>query len=157
MARLRVHACPNEGRSLFGIAGFTVSVSPQKQAASEALAGPVPFAGGIRFAEKLVLLTHDESLTEALASVVPPESLLVVADEAALASQLLSGHAGVVFIDVATHSQPAAALAQRLHVEFASTSSWSWPVTAPHKASWPPWSRMAPFIASYTSPCPHNA
>jgi TonB family protein len=96
-----------------------VSVSPQKQAASEALAGPVPFAGGIRFAEKLVLLTHDESLTEALASVVPPESLLVVADEAALASQLLLGHAGVVFIDVGTHSHPGATahLAQRLHIE----------------------------------------
>jgi protein TonB len=96
-----------------------VSVSPQKQAASEAHAGPVPFAGGVRFAEKLVLLTHDESLTEALASVVPPESLLVVADEAALGSQLLSGHAGVVFIDVGTHSHPGATaqLAQRLHVE----------------------------------------
>jgi TonB family protein len=98
-----------------------VSVSPQKQAASEALAGPGPFAGGIRFAEKLLLLTHDESLIEALASVVPPESLTVVADEAALAGQLLSGHAGVVFIDVgaAAHSQPGATaqLAQRLHIE----------------------------------------
>jgi TonB family protein len=100
---------------------MTVSVLPQKQAASEALAGPVPFAGGIRFAEKLVLLAHDDSLIEALASVVPPESLLVVADEAALATHLLSGDAGVVFIDVgaAGHSPPGATaqLAQRLHVE----------------------------------------
>jgi TonB family protein len=97
-----------------------VSVSPQKQAASEALAGLVPFAGGIRVAEKLVLLTHDESLSDALASVVAPESLLVVADEAALATHLLSGHAGVVFIDAATdpsHPGTTAQLAQRLHVE----------------------------------------
>ena len=98
-----------------------MSVSPQKQAASEALAGPEPFAGGIRIAEKLVLLTHDESLIEALASVVPPDSLLVVADEAALANHLLSGHAGVVFIDAsaAPHSHPGATaqLAQRLHLE----------------------------------------
>ncbi len=100
---------------------MTVSVSQQKQAASEALAGPVPFAGGIRIAEKLVLLASDASLIEALASVVPPESLTVVADEAALATHLLSGHAGVVFIDVdaAGRSQPAAIgqLVQRLHIE----------------------------------------
>ncbi|HTB68363.1 MAG TPA: TonB family protein [Steroidobacteraceae bacterium] len=108
------------GRSLSGTFN-TVSVSPQKQAASEALAGPGPFAGGLRIAERLLLLTHDESLIEALASVVPPESLTVVADEAALAGHLLSGHAGVVFIDVgaAAHSPPGATaqLAQRLHIE----------------------------------------
>jgi protein TonB len=100
---------------------MTVSVLPQKQAASEALAGPVPFAGGIRFAEKLVLLAHDESLIDALASIVPPDCLLVVADEAALATHLLSGDAGVVFIDAgaAAHSPPGATaqLAQRLHIE----------------------------------------
>jgi len=98
-----------------------VSVSPQKQAASEALAGAEPLAGGIRIAEKLVLLTHDESLIEALANAVPPDSLRVVADEAALASHLLSDHAGVVFIDVgaAAHSNPGATaqLAQHLHIE----------------------------------------
>jgi TonB family protein len=108
------------GRSLSGTF-ITVSVSPQKQAASEALAGPGPFAAGLRIAERLLLLTHDESLIEALASVVPPESLTVVADEAALAGHLLSGHAGVVFIDVgaAAHSPPGATaqLAQRLHME----------------------------------------
>jgi TonB family protein len=100
---------------------MTVSVLPQKQAASEALAGPAPLAGGIRFAEKLVLLAHDASLVDALASVVPPESLLVVSDEAALATHLLSGAAGVVFIDVgaAADSPPGATaqLAQRLHLE----------------------------------------
>jgi TonB family protein len=100
---------------------FTVSVSTQKQAASETLAGREPFAGGIRIAEKLVLLTHDESLIEALAKAVPPESLLVVAEEAALASHLLSGHAGVVFIDAGAeaHSRPGATaqLARRLHIE----------------------------------------
>jgi TonB family protein len=100
---------------------MTVSVAPQKQAASEALTGLVPFAGGIGVAEKLLLLTHDDSLVEALASVVPPESLIVVTDEAALANHLLSGQAGVVFIDVgaAAHSQPGATaqLARRLHIE----------------------------------------
>ena len=120
MVHLRVHTAPMRGRSLSGTFN-TVSVSPQKQAASEALAGPGPFAGGLRIAERLLLLTHDESLIEALASVVPPESLTVVADEAALAGHLLSGHAGVVFIDVgaAAHSPPGATaqLAQRLHME----------------------------------------
>jgi len=120
MVHLRVHTAPMRGRSLSGTFN-TVSVSPQKQAASEALAGPGPFAGGLRIAERLLLLTHDESLIEALASVVPPESLTVVADEAALAGHLLSGHAGVVFIDVgaAAHSPPGATaqLAQRLHIE----------------------------------------
>jgi protein TonB len=100
---------------------MTVSVSPQNLAASEALAGPGPFAGGTRIAEKLLLLTRDDSLTDALASVVPADSLTVVADEAALAGQLMSGHAGVVFIDVgaAAHSHPGATaqLAQRLHME----------------------------------------
>jgi TonB family protein len=101
--------------------GRLMSVSPQKQAASEALAGREPLAGGIRIAEKLVLLTHDESLIEALAKAVPPGSLLVVTDEVALAGQLLNGHAGVVFIDAAAaaHSHPGATaqLAQRLHIE----------------------------------------
>ena len=96
-----------------------MSVSPQKQAPSEALAGPAPFAAGTRIAEKLLLLTRDDSLIEALASVVPADSLTVVADEAALAGQLLRGHAGVVFIDVGTYSHPGATaqLAQRLHIE----------------------------------------
>jgi protein TonB len=97
-----------------------VSVSPQKQAASEALAGLAPFAGGVRVAEKLVLLTRDESLTDALASVVAAESLLVVTDEAVLATHLLSGLAGVVFIDAAmdqVHPGATALLTQRLHVE----------------------------------------
>src|SRR5580704_12961493 len=91
---------PPRGGAAYSGHPFTVSVSPQKQAASEALAGPVPFAGGIRLAEKLLLLTCDDSLIEALSSVVAAESLIVVADEAALAGQLLGGHAGVVFIDV---------------------------------------------------------
>jgi len=112
---------PPRGGAAYSGHPFTVSVSPQKQAASEALAGPVPFAGGIRLAEKLLLLTCDDSLIEALSSVVAAESLIVVADEAALAGQLLGGHAGVVFIDVgaAAHSHPGATaqLAQRLHLE----------------------------------------
>ncbi len=37
-------------------------------------------AGIVRLAESLVLLTHDESLTEALSSVVPNDSLIIVAD-----------------------------------------------------------------------------
>jgi TonB family protein len=91
---------------------------PQKHSSTEAPAGPAPPAGGVRLAENLVLLTRDESLIEALASVVPPESLIVVADEAALGNQLLHGHAGVAFIDTGVAQfQPGAAaqLAQRLH------------------------------------------
>jgi TonB family protein len=91
---------------------------PQKHSPSEAPAGPVPPAGGARLAENLVLLTRDESLSEALASVVAAETLIVVADEAALANQLMNGHVGVAFIDAGTgQSQPGvtAQLAQRLH------------------------------------------
>jgi TonB family protein len=91
---------------------------PQKHSSTEAPAGPVPPAGGARLAENLVLLTRDESLIEALASVVSADTLVVVADEAALASQLLNGHAGVAFIDAgAGQVQPGltAQLAQRLH------------------------------------------
>ncbi|HEY4338633.1 MAG TPA: TonB family protein [Steroidobacteraceae bacterium] len=97
----------------------SVSVSAQKQAASEALAGPVPFAGGIAFAEKLVLLTQDQSLVEALASVVTAESLIVVADETELAQHLMSADTGVAFIDAwAGHSPAATAqLAQKLHLQ----------------------------------------
>jgi TonB family protein len=73
--------------------------APHQNAALEALAGPVPPAGGTRFAEHLVLLAHDESLIEALAN------------------QLVSGYVGVVFIDAgAAHSPGATAqLTQRLH------------------------------------------
>jgi TonB family protein len=90
---------------------------PHQNPAQEALTGPVPPAGGTRFAEHLVLLAHDESLIEALASVVPGESLTVVSDAAALANQLVSGYVGVVFIDAgAAHSPGATAqLTQRLH------------------------------------------
>ena len=89
----------------------------QKNPALEALAGPVPPAGGTRVAEHLVLLAHDESLIEALVSVVPGESLTVVSDDAALANQLIGGHVGVVLIDAgAAHSSGATAqLTQRLH------------------------------------------
>jgi TonB family protein len=71
----------------------------------------------MRAAENLVLLAHDGSLIEALASVVPAESLAVVADDAALARQLLGGQVGVVFIDADTAHAPGttAQLAQRLH------------------------------------------
>jgi protein TonB len=78
----------------------------------------VPPAGGIRVGESLVLLSHDESLIEALVNVVPQGALTVVADEAALAHHLLSSNAGVVFIDAgAVNSRPgmAAQLTQRLH------------------------------------------
>jgi TonB family protein len=91
---------------------------PQKHSPTEAPAGPVPPAGGARLAETLVLLTRDESLIEALASVVAADTLMVVADEAALAHQLMNGHAGVAFIDAgAGQFQPGvtAQLAQRLH------------------------------------------
>jgi TonB family protein len=94
-----------------------VSVSPQKNAALEGPAGPIPPAGGTRVAEHLVLLAHDESLIDALISVVPGESLTVVADDAALAHHLIGGHVGVVLIDAgAAHSPGATALlTQRLH------------------------------------------
>jgi TonB family protein len=71
----------------------------------------------MRVAEHLVLLAHDESLIEALVSVVPGASLTVVSDDAALANQLIGGHVGVVFIDAgAAHSPGAMAqLTQRLH------------------------------------------
>jgi TonB family protein len=78
----------------------------------------VPPAGGIRVGDNLILLTHDESLIEALVHVVPPDCLTVVSDESALAHHLLSRHAGVVFIDAgALSSRPgmAAELTQRLH------------------------------------------
>src|ERR1700733_13711845 len=108
---------PWRGRSLSRTSTH-VSVEPQKHLISEAPAGPVPPAGGTRVGENLVLLTHDASLIEALVNVVPPGSLSVVADEAALAHPLLSGHAGVVFIDAgAVDSRPgmASQLSQRLH------------------------------------------
>jgi TonB family protein len=77
----------------------------------------MPPAGGTRVAEHLVLLAHDESLIDALVSVVPGESLTVVADDAALAHHLIGGHVGVVLIDAgAAHSPGATAqLTQRLH------------------------------------------
>ena len=91
--------------------------APHQNPSLEASAGPVPPAGGLRAAEKLVLLAHDESLIEALASVVPGESLTIVSDDAALAQHLIGGHVGVVFIDAgAAHSPGAMAqLTQRLH------------------------------------------
>jgi TonB family protein len=108
---------PWRGRSLSRTYTY-VSVAPQKHPPSEAPAGPMPPAGGLRVGERLVLLTHDASLIEALVTVVPQDSLTVVADEAALAHHLLSGNAGVVFIDAgAVNSRPgmAAQLTQRLH------------------------------------------
>ena len=98
-----------------------MSVAPQKDPISETPAGPVPPAGGARVAENLILLTHDESLIEALVHVVAQDSLTVVSDESALAHQLLSGHAGVVFIDTGAPQSPpgmAAELTQRLHQQF---------------------------------------
>jgi protein TonB len=91
--------------------------APHQNPSLEAPAGPVPPAGGARVAENLVLLAHDESLIEALASFVPGESLTIVSNDAALAHQLLSGHVGVVFIDAgAAHSPGAMAqLTRRLH------------------------------------------
>jgi TonB family protein len=94
-----------------------VSVAPQNHPVSEAPASSVPQAAGVR-AEKLVLLANDESLIEALVSVVPADSLTVVADEAALAGQLVGGQAGVAFIDCGSaDSQPGgtAQLTRRLH------------------------------------------
>ncbi len=108
---------PWRGRSLSRTYTY-VSVAPQKDPHSEAPAGPVAHAGGMRVGESLVLLTHDESLIEALVNVVPRDALTVVADEAALAHHLLSSNAGVVFIDAgAINSRPgmAAQLTQRLH------------------------------------------
>ena len=76
----------------------------------------MPVAGGARAAEHLVLLAHDDSLIQALTSVVPAQSLTVVANDAALAQQLLSGQVGVVFIDagVAHAAGATAQLVQRL-------------------------------------------
>ncbi len=97
-----------------------MSVSPQKHPDSQASAGRVPPAGKTRAAEKLVLLTLDESLREALANVVPHDCLTVVVDESALSQHLFSDHAGVAFIDAgALHPHVGAAihLAQRLHTQ----------------------------------------
>ncbi|HTC52113.1 MAG TPA: TonB family protein [Steroidobacteraceae bacterium] len=69
-------------------------------------------------AENLLLLTHDESLIEALTGVVAPGTLISVRDEAALAGQLMSVAAGVVFIDAgegAAQAALTAQLTQRLH------------------------------------------
>jgi protein TonB len=113
----RVHSCPSVGGEAFRGHPFTVSVAPQNHPVSEAPASSVPQAAGVR-AEKLVLLANDESLIEALVSVVPPDSLTVVADEAALAGQLVGGQAGVAFIDcLSADSQPGrtAQLTRRLH------------------------------------------
>jgi TonB family protein len=109
--------CLPSGGAAFRGRLYTVSVSPQKNAALEAPAGPTLPAGGARVAEHLVLLAHDESLIEALVSVVPGESLTVVSDAAALANHLIGGHVGVVLIDAgAAHSPGATAqLTQRLH------------------------------------------
>src|SRR5580698_5743110 len=67
---LRVHACPLlQGGAAFLGQPFTVSESAQKQPAPEAPAGLVPSAGAARMAETLLLLTHDDSLIEALSGV----------------------------------------------------------------------------------------
>jgi TonB family protein len=90
----------------------------QKHPESEASAGFMPPAAPPRAAENLVLLTQDASLTEVLASVVPADSLTVVADEASLANHLMIEPAGVVFIDAGTGPAQAAValqLTQRLH------------------------------------------
>ena len=97
-----------------------MSVSAQQQPAQQAPAGLVPSAGAARLPETLLLLTRDPSLIEALTGVVPEGSLVRVEDEAALAGQMLSGQAGVVFIDAGEGEDPAgrtAALAQRLHAQ----------------------------------------
>ena len=121
MFALRAHACPSDGAQPFQGHPFTVSASAQKHPASEAHSGPVSPAGGSRVAESLALLAHDETLIATLEGVIPAGSLTLVADEAALATQLLSGHTGVVLIDAgAIHPQPGAAsqLIQRLHQQF---------------------------------------
>jgi len=69
-------------------------------------------------AETLLLLTHDDSLIEALSGVVPSGCLSIVRDEIALANELMSGQAGVVFIDAGAGAAQAALtaqLTQRLH------------------------------------------
>ncbi len=95
-----------------------MSEPAQNQLAPEAPAGLVPSAGAARVAETLLLLTHDNSLIEALTGVVPQGCLALVRDEAALAAELMSGQAGVVFIDAgegAGQASMTAQLAQRLH------------------------------------------
>lgn len=95
-----------------------MSEPAQKHPALEALAGLVPSPGAARVAETLLLLTQDDSLIEALSGVVPNGSLTVVRDEMALANELLSGQAGVVFIDAGAGPAQAsltAQLTQRLH------------------------------------------
>jgi TonB family protein len=78
----------------------------------------VPPVGCAYVGEKLILLTHDASLIEALVNVVSQDCLTVVSEESALAHHLLSGYTGVVFIDAGVfNSRPgtAAQLIQRLH------------------------------------------
>jgi protein TonB len=109
---------PLQGGPVFLGQPFTVSDSAQNQPAAEAPAGLVPSAGAARMAETVLLLTHDDSLIEALSGVVAPRTLAIVADEAALAGQLMSAQAGVVFIDSGEGTAQAAVtaqLAQRLH------------------------------------------
>ncbi len=118
-----------------------MSVAPQNHPAPEAPAGPVPSAGGTRVGETLILLTHDESLIEALVNVVPKDALTVVADESALAHHLLSGYTGVVLHRCRGPSAPRPGtwprkLAQRLHHQLPDVVRWSPPpVMARHKAS----------------------
>jgi periplasmic protein TonB len=95
-----------------------VSESAQKHPAPEAPAGLVPSPGAARVAETLLLLTHDDSLIDALSGVVPTGCLSIVRDEMTLASELMSGQAGVVFIDAGAGANQAALtaqLTQRLH------------------------------------------
>jgi periplasmic protein TonB len=109
---------PLQGGPVFLGQPFTVSDSAQNQPAPEAPAGLEPSAGAARMAESLVLLTRDDSLIQALSGVVAPGTLSIVADEAALAGQLMSGQAGVVFIDSgegAAQAAVTAQLTQRLH------------------------------------------
>jgi protein TonB len=97
-----------------------VSEPALNQSVPEAPAGLVPSAGAARAPETLLLLTHDDLLIQALAGVVAPGSLTVVADEADLGGQLMSGQAGVVFIDAGEGAEQAARtaqLTQRLHSE----------------------------------------
>lgn len=97
-----------------------MSVPSLKTTAPDAPAGLPPRAGGARLPEHLLLLAYDESLIEALVSVVPAASLTLVSDEAELATFLMGGQHGVVFIDSgAPRVQPGATarLAQRLHNE----------------------------------------
>ncbi len=85
MVHLRVHACPREGAQPIRDIHLQCRFHRRNRPLRRRLPVPCRSQAGFVLPKNWCCWRDDESLIEALASVVPAESLTVVADEAALA------------------------------------------------------------------------